>query len=277
MSYCPRWPLDPWCLPTDWDPDNLTPEQETALDIASGLLKAATGYMYGPCLVTLRPCAPESGMVCTGPCGCHPVCRVRLPAPVTPGRGIEGVIVDGVPLPRSAWRVDNYEWLVRTDGTCFPACQRLDLPAGEPGTWTVTYWRGWDIPAGGRRAVTALAVKIYADCTDGSGCWIDPRVTQLQRNGVTYDFDTDDDQARIWLGLTPVSSWVASVNPKNLGGPLVFWTPEMGQTFTTTSTGEPLTLEVVPRFIYPGERVIATARGEAGTVLFDWGDGEATS
>src|SRR5690606_39488596 len=68
-----------------------------------------------------------------------------------------------------------------------------------------------------------------------------------------------------------------SVNPKKLGGPLVFWTPEMGQTFTTTSTGEPLTLEVVPRFIYPGERVIATARGEAGTVLFDWGDGEATS
>jgi len=89
--------------------------------------------------------------------------------------------------------------------------------------------------------------------------------------------DPDSEQGATWLGLPIVRSWVASVNPKALGGPLVFWTPEMGQTFTTTSTGVPLTLSVTPAAVPAGGTVTATVTGEAGAVLFDWGDGELTT
>lgn len=277
-GFCKAWPIDPSCLPPDWDPTDLTADQEAAIEIASALLKAATGWRYGPCLVTLRPCAPENGMPCTGPCGCAPVCRVYLPGPVTPGNdwGVVGVTVDGTPLPPSAWRVDQFTWLVRQDGTCFPPCQRLDRPAGEEGTWTVTYWRGWPIPPAGRRAVTALAARIYNDC-QSNGCWVDPRVTQLTRAGVTYNLEPDSEGTAVWLTTPAVEAWVSSVNPHRLAAPMVVWTPEMGRTHTTTSTGVPLVLSVDPVTIRAGQAVTATADGEAGTVLFDWDDGEATT
>lgn len=274
MAWCPPWPIDTTCLPDDWDPNALTPEQRAALEIASELLKAATGYWYGPCLVTVRPCAPERGYPCTGPCGCARVCRVKLPAPVTPGNGwgVVGVTQNGQQLPPSAWRVDNLEWLVRQDGQCFPACQRMDLPLGQPGTWGVTYWRGMPVPLAGQRAVTALAVRVYEECSDG-GCWVDPRVTQLTRAGVTYNMDPETDGTALWLSLPVVQAWIAQVNPAKLTGPAVFWTPEMGQVFTTTSTGEPIELTVLPVQAAPGQVVTATVTGETATLVIDWGDG----
>jgi hypothetical protein len=280
MAYCPPWPIDTTCLPPGWDPTDLTDDQLAAIEIASELLKAASGWVWGPCLVTVRPCAPEGGFPCSGPCGCARVCRVRLPAPVTPGPdgGVVGVVVDGQPLPDTAWRIDGNEWLVRQDGGCFPPCQRLDRPAGEPGTWTVTYWRGWPIDASASRAVTALAARIYDDCQQ-DGCWIDPRVTQLTRNGVTYNLDPggDGDGVSLWMTLPVVGTWLARVNPKQLGAPTIFWTPEMGTVHTTTSVATPLILQVTPTEVRPGEPIVATVSGELGAVLFEWGDGEATS
>lgn len=273
MSYCPSWPIDLSCLPPGWDPNNLGDAQRAAIDVASQLLKAATGWRYGPCLVTVRPCSPDRSNPCTGPCGCHPVCRVMLPGPVTE---IAGITVDGAELPAGAWRVDSYMWLVRQDGRCFPACQRLDLPAGEPGTWTVTYWRGYPVPAAGVRAVTALAARIYQDCTDSDGCWIDPRVTRLNRAGVTYELDQDSEQSSAWLSVPAVSSWVASVNPHRLAAPMVWWSPEMGIPHQTTSTSVPFTLTAAPQHVQVGETVTVTAHGAAGTVVVDWGDGVIT-
>lgn len=274
MAYCPPWPLDETCLPPDWEPEFLTPEQAAAVQIASQLLKAATGYWYGPCLVTVRPCAPERGYPCTGPCGCAPACRVRLPAPVTPGAawGVVGVTVHGVGLPPEAWRVDQSEWLVRQDGRCFPACQRMDRPLGQAGTWAVTYWRGMPIPLAGQRAVSALAARIFDDC-HVSGCWVDPRVTQLTRAGVTYTLEPENEGAKLWLSLPVVSAWIGQVNPAGLTAPAVFWSPEMGTVTTTTSTGVPMELTVTPEQAQTGQPVTATVTGEAATLLIDWGDG----
>lgn len=129
------------------------------------LLASLTAYQVATCPITVRPCAkrciPEGGLlafpVATGghtgalgggggafnphisggrwlnscgcrsnDCSCTSISEVILPGPVG---GIESVIIDGVVLPPSAYRVDNGNRLVRQDGMDWPACQDMSKAA----------------------------------------------------------------------------------------------------------------------------------------------------
>jgi hypothetical protein len=150
------------CYPpgADWS-CAYTPEEIAALDpvvkeraeaLAWNTLQALIGFRLSLCPVALRPClagcnrhtwdaAPVTtggtfqpynyggqwynGCGCTGDCSCTMLCEVVMPSPVG---GIESVMLDGAVLAPSAYRVDNGNRLLRTDGSCWPTCQDMTKP-----------------------------------------------------------------------------------------------------------------------------------------------------
>lgn len=237
--HCQLWQVDPDCrLPQGWtaDPLNWPPAQRRAMMLASEHLYYTTGKAYGTCMVHMRPCrlrcteaatAPTgplnpvlwngavinaTGCGCAGSCGCNPICEVLLDGPVA---GIVRVTVDGVTVPDSTYRVDDHHRLVRQGGGCWPHCQNMALPDGEPGTWSIVYWRGRDIPPLGRHAVTQLAIEYHKLCTGDPSCVLPERVTQVTRQGVTYTLENGPRET----GVRVVDDWVRLVNPYGLTEP----------------------------------------------------------
>lgn len=220
---CVSWPIDATCLPDTWDAEALSPEQVSAVAIASDMLWRLTAGRYGLCEVTVRPCrkacagatvmAPvmSSGVWlnigcvngCRSSCGCGPVCELRLPGPVN---SIVEVLVDGQVVPEADYRVDNATWLVRTDDDCWPVCQDMKLPPTQPNTWSVTYERGVPVPLAGQRAVATLAVEIWKACNGSSNCKLPSRAREVVREGITYEINAEDLP-------TDVQTWVNVVNP----------------------------------------------------------------
>ena len=76
----------------------------------------ATGRIYGTCEVTVLPCNVS---ICGGcfsslrSCGRRSVPEIKLPGPVA---SVVEVIIDGEILTDTAYRIDDYQWLVRLDG-----------------------------------------------------------------------------------------------------------------------------------------------------------------
>ena len=236
---CGPWPLDSTCLPDSWDPEALTPEQEQALAVATEILWRLSAGKYGLCEVTVRPCKQtcfdavpgmypisgwvrpyvyagqwiNSGCACSGSCGCGPLCELLLPGPV---HSVSEVLVDGVVLAPSSYRVDNARWLVREDTTvdCWPVCQRLDLPSTEVGTFAVTYERGIPVPPAGVRAVTKYAVEVWKACLNLNGCRLPSRVRDIVREGISMTLMDPMDYLKDGLtGLADVDIWLSAVNP----------------------------------------------------------------
>lgn len=234
---CETWPLDTSCLPDDWDPDALTPEQMFALQVATELLWRLSGGRYGLCEITVRPCRKRctgsfnfglygglqpyvyggqwlnAGCSCDSDCGCGPICEIALPGPVD---SIVSVVVDGVTLAPDSYRVDNAKWLVRVGQTsdCWPECQHLELPPTEVGTFAVTYNKGIPVPPAGIRAVTAYALEIWKACVGAGGCRLPSRVTDITREGVTMTMMDPLDFLKDGLtGIPEVDIWLTAVNP----------------------------------------------------------------
>ena len=207
-----------------------------------------TGRVYGLCEVTLRPCRkdcldyttyrghggidrylPRTSVgpwqpalidgtwrniwcgLCGETCSCSKVEQLKLPGPVD---SIDEVRIDGEVVDPSAYRVDNHNLLVRDDGGEWPRCQDLAKPAGEEGTWTVTYQIGVAVPEGGQVAAGKLACEMAkAFCGDKS-CKLPVRVSNISREGITIGaiLDSFDDLERGRTGIWLVDSWVASMN-----------------------------------------------------------------
>lgn len=118
-----------------------------------------------------------------GGCGCSSVEEIVLPAPVG---SIVSVVVDGVALPSTAYRVDDGNKLVRTDGDEWPTCQDFNLPAGDVGTFTVTYMNGATADSLVRYAAQLLAIE-YLYALEGKKCKLPSGVTSIVRQGVSYE------------------------------------------------------------------------------------------
>ncbi|WP_428950954.1 hypothetical protein [Streptomyces sp. cg35] len=143
-------------------------------------------------------------------CGCGPaVPTVRLAGPV---HKVVGVVVDGTELPADAYAVYDQRDLVRLDGKGWPCCQRLDKPLTEPGTWAVNYERGKPLSVAGRRALGALACEFTRLCV-GDKCRLPSRVTNVSRDGVTWQIDPSTFYAEGLTGITEVDLWIKAVNP----------------------------------------------------------------
>lgn len=240
-----NWPLDTTCV-ADWAsvPPNTQVDAEAW---ATQILWALTGRQYGSCARTIRPCGPQCGMFsgyvtfpvlaggglgagltwmtpwvdngvwrncgCTGGCSCRARCEVPLPGPVA---SVDQVLIDGVVLSPTAYRLDVYRGdtiLVRTDGECWPECQDMDADVGDVGSFAITYQRGIAVPRAGQIAAGKLAGEFARACA-GQACSLPQQLSSLTRNGVQVE--VVDPATFLDNGLTGVADvdlWIRSVNP----------------------------------------------------------------
>lgn len=233
------WTLDVGCCQATWDAASEA-TRTRATNYAVTVLWALTGRRYGPCAVTVRPCASgqpssyetfgvegDSGSggggwtpylwagtwhncACIGTCGCgvRPGAQIELPGPVF---AVSEVKIDGVVLDPSAYRVDNGVWLVRQDGADWPRGGDLALPAAEG--FTVTYLYGERVPAGGAAAAGSLACEFIKACAGGP-CRFPKRVTSVSRQGVTVS--AQETIAAGSTGIPEVDGWIRALNPGGL-------------------------------------------------------------
>lgn len=144
-------------------------------------------------------------------CSCTYVPTIDLMGPVA---CITTIFQDGVLLDPSAYRVDNYRWLVRTDGHDWPVCQDMVAPTTATNTLEVTYQIGVEVPAGGQLAAGVLACQMAkAACGDGT-CELPQRIHSVTRQQVNVTVLDSYDAFYIngTTGLFAVDSWVNSVN-----------------------------------------------------------------
>ena len=239
---CGPWPLDLSCCP-DWpdDPDQWSHGQRAAAEIATDVLWRLTAGRYGLCEEVIRPCRDdcttrssldgglwrpvvESGRWYNRSCGCpplgcscDPLCTLTLPGPV---HSVLEVRQDGEVVPPAAYvlhRTPVSDQLVRTDGACWPRCQDLSRPDG-PGTLSVTYLRGLEVPAAGRRSVAELACEIAKLCSAApGGCALPTGTKTVTRDGVTYQITPPGDWPQTLQAHFPQAwSWVQLVNPQQV-------------------------------------------------------------
>jgi hypothetical protein len=240
------WEISTTCC-TRWD--DYTPEvQESSAAWATEILNALTGRRFAQCPVKLRPCGTRCGWfggyltfpvgspamsgagnpwmipfvdggvwrncTCAGACRCRATCEARMPWPVAE---VVEVIVDGVVVDPSAYRLDDGNILVRTDGDCWPECQNLDLPDTDENTWSVTLRPGEALPASGAIAAGRLACEFAKACTGGEGCSLPEQLISLSRNGV--EVQVADPQALLDNGLTGIQEvdlFIRAYNPGQL-------------------------------------------------------------
>lgn len=251
-------PCSAWELACADFPEGTTPEiQAMAAMAATEALWMRTKQQFGLCTITLRPCRkdcfpswpwvplqgwnnlsgatwpwPQPALVggnwiniacgqCSSGCSCSVVHEVRLPYPVN---SVVEVKVDGVVLPPSAYRVDNFNLLVRVDGGEWPRCNDLNLDDTEVGTWSVTANYGDDVPQLGKLAAGQLAVEIAKRCVGAGGCVLPAgTVQQITRQGVTkVFFDSDQAFAQGMLGLYWADMFVKTYNPSGTGTASIF-------------------------------------------------------
>lgn len=216
--------------------------REKAESMATDLLSAWTGGVFGPCPVTVRPCRDEIrtnrdfqlsrranwepvliggrwfNMGCSScgrSCACDAPYSLAVPGPVADVIEVE---IDGDTLPPENYRVEG-RFIIRQDGGSWPTYQDRSLPDGSEGTWSITYNKGIAVPVGGQIAAGVLALEIMRALCDDSECKLPERVQTITRQGVTMAMmDTfeglDEGRTGLWL----VDSWVSSVTRPRRGG-----------------------------------------------------------
>lgn len=181
------------------------------LDVASDFLWRRSGYQWpGVCTDTIRPVVHGCGFACCD------LGRRRYPLPVTPVVEVTSVIVDGVTLDPSAYRIDTWGDLVRTDGEAWPCCQDLALATSEEGTWQVTFKHGALPPPSGVEAVKALACHLAASGTAAAAadCVVPPNATGLDRQGVSFELVPLNETGG--TGIELVDRFIDSTNPNHI-------------------------------------------------------------
>jgi hypothetical protein len=230
-----------WVIPTpiccdDWA--GFSAEvKASAADYAALVLWAATGRQFGLCTVTVRPCGMRrcqdggaeffgydwSGgtwipyvfegnwfnCACPGICCCDPRCQVRLMGPVD---SIVEVLIGGIAVDPSTYRVDDKHWLVRTDGECWPTCADMDTDDGA-NVFEVTYVRGTTPPPALLRAASTLECEWGKACVGGE-CRLSNRVTSIARSGISIEMaDPGEFLDDNLTGLWEVDSVILALNP----------------------------------------------------------------
>ncbi len=191
-----------------------------------------TNQRFGPCVEIVRPCrktcngysvyAPPWGGLgviglscgnCGDSCSCREVSQVRLPGPIAEPLS---VTIDGAEVPLSAFRVDNWNLLVREDGGHFPICQDLGKSLGELGTWGVEYLLGEDVPPGGSLVAGILACEYAMALCRDEGCRLPRRVSSIQRQGMVIGIlDNFTNLADGFTGIFEIDDWImAQTKPR---------------------------------------------------------------
>lgn len=260
-SPCEPWPIDLDCCPAAKNAD-----EEVVLRwrrVATSILFNLSGRRWGPsCPYTVRPCRRRcldalplassraggpwipylgrdgvwrnaSVCGCASDCSCGELCEVRLEGPVYDVLTVE---IDGQVLPAGSYRVDAANQLVREDGGCWPDCQEMGAPLGEPGTFGVTYRVGLALDDAAIAAVSELVCHLLKGCGGGScGCAMPANVTRLSRQGVDIEMpDPTLLYTEMRTGLPIVDMWLMAVNPYRQASPSRVWSPDFKRPRSTT-------------------------------------------
>lgn len=259
-------PLPDTCWPVDWgcyeqyanNPENADVVAQAEV-LAAMTLRMLTAYKVGGCPVTVRPCAarcaprttllaPVTGEnIGAGPyildgawynscgcqnadsCGCGVVQEIVLPGPVGT---VTEVKLGTATLDPSAYRVDNGNRLVRQDGQPWPACQDMNLPAGEEDTFAITYVQG--VPVDGiASAVAGVLAYEFAKGMCGEACALPPGVTGVAAMGLTMEIEPGSFPSGL-TGILQVDAWIRYWNPYGVKGAADVWSPDMPRARRTT-------------------------------------------
>lgn len=133
-----------------------------------------------------------------------------------PVRSVDLVVIDGVPLDPSGYRLDEEQWLVRLGNENWPTAQDLRLSPGDVGTWTVAFTFGTDVPPDGRLAARVLACELAQGLTTGDSR-LPARTTNLVRQGVNIALVDPRDLLRDGrFGIPEVDAFLATINPHHI-------------------------------------------------------------
>jgi hypothetical protein len=136
-----------------------------------------------------------------------------------------GVTVGDEIIPVDSWRVDNAQWLVRTDGECWPDCQDFNTDAGDT-FFQVIYMKGQPVPGPLLRAAGELACEWAKNCV-GAPCRLPQRVTSISRQGVSVSLvDVDVLLERGLTGVTTVDQVIRQFNPYGLTSKMNIASPD---------------------------------------------------
>lgn len=252
LPLCEAWPVS-GCASLDEFNPAVTGVGALA---ASEVLWAASGYRFGTCEVTFRPCSrrcldqpyggwwwtadaftgwpagpAHGGWVaaacghCRGSCACNDAAELRLPAPV---QGVSQVLVDGVPLVEGDnWLLYDGTTLVRTDGERWPFCQDWTVTGG-PGTFLITATFGEPVPALGALAMGEVLPEVLRACAGDGDCKLPAgTVQEVTRQGVRKVFvDRELVREARWVGLPVADRFIEAFNPGGLIEGIQIWDPE---------------------------------------------------
>lgn len=156
-----------------------------------------------------------SGCGCGGGCPYRSPNAIHLPGPVAPPTEDNPVVVaiDGIEVDPAEYVIEG-DILYRRNNRGWPT-QNLNRPLGEPGTWSVTYQRGYPPPPEVAILAGGLAKEIYLSVTGGD-CRIPPTLVNTTRRGVSHSFDPSKILEAKTTGLTEVDRWLVAVNPNRL-------------------------------------------------------------
>ena len=222
--------------PIDWPADRRPTDTDTRLlaeQYASNVLRMLTLYRVGGDPITVIPvshhcmnprwastmtqaypsAAALRDCLCGGGCSCPGGRAVELDAPV--GR-VDEVLVDGAPVPSTAYRVENSNMLVRTDGESWPSCNSR---------MTVTYLNAYPVDIIGAHVGGLLADEFLKALEGGRDCRLPEGVKSITRAGMSIEF-TEEMFAGGQTGIVEVDTYLMQWNPHGLRTRPQVYTPE---------------------------------------------------
>lgn len=200
-------------LPCDVDLSVLPGDEATwqalILSSVTNILWERSCRQFGPCQVTVRPvtcCRHRVGgnyYRSAGYCSCGLYTYALLGR--EPIATVDEVKINGAVLAADNYRVDEYDRLVRTDGSIWPACQDLALDPTEPGTWSVKFTYGLAVPPEAKLVAGLLACKWARELAES--CAPPSNATSVAREGVTIQLAPPKPGES--FGNTIVDAWVS--------------------------------------------------------------------
>lgn len=246
---------DPWITWADVEKVCTPPTIDDSLKVpfcqaVSELMWMLSGRQFGTCTITARPVGQcrcggmtsqfwyggpyWSGYGPSGPCSCGAYRYVHLgQAPIV---GVTSVKIDGVLLAPSAYRVDEWNYLVRLDDEVWPSCNDLAAENTETGTFEVTWVYGVPVPQAGLTSAALLACRLASDLNMSAACAPPANASTVAAEGVTIQLNDSSIIEEGRTGIALVDFWLVGVNPDGPKGASGFFDPAAQREWFRTGT-----------------------------------------